>query len=172
MRILLETSPIEKLSADALAVICFETAESDPALAAQAGWLSELRASQEFTGKLYEIAVLHRPQGIAAKRLVVMGGGKREKFSSVEARRAAGTLVRTLKSKGVRSIALLLERPDTAEALVEGALLGAWEADKYKSDPKKNDKQIETFTLAVPGPLSQADAGVLNGSLERGRAIA
>jgi leucyl aminopeptidase len=172
MRILLETSPIEELSADALAVICYEEAEADSALAAQEGWLSELRASQEFTGKLYEIAVLHRPRGIAAKRLVVVGGGKREKFSSVEARRAAGILVRTLKSKGVRSIALLVEQPDTAEAITEGALLGAWEADKYKSDPKKNDKQIETFTLAVPGPLSQDDAGVLNGSLERGRVIA
>jgi leucyl aminopeptidase len=80
--------------------------------------------------------------------------------------------VRTLKSKGVRSIALLLEQPNTAEAVVEGALLGAWEADKYKSDLKKNDKKIETFTLAVPGPLSQDDAEALNRSLECGRVIA
>ncbi|HMF79367.1 MAG TPA: leucyl aminopeptidase [Bryobacteraceae bacterium] len=168
MQILLETSPIEKLSADALAIVCFEEAETDPAIAAQAGWLNELRASQEFTGKLYEVALLHRPQGLAAKRLVVAGGGKREKFSTVEARRLAGTLVRTLKSKGVRSIALVVENPDTAEAVAEGALLGAWEADKYKSDPKKNDKQVNTFTVAVPG----ADAKTVHESLERGRIIA
>jgi leucyl aminopeptidase len=171
MQILLETSPLEKLSADALAVLCFEDADST--IAGQAEWLGELRASQEFTGKLYEMAILHQPRGLAAKRLVVVGGGKREKFSSVEARRAAGTLVRTLKSKGVRSIALLLEEPDTVEAvalkaIVEGALLGAWEADKYKSDHKKNEKQVDTFTLAVPGGSAEG----LNDSIESGRIIA
>jgi leucyl aminopeptidase len=166
MRILFETSPIEKLSADALAVLCYE--DTNPAIAEQAGWLHELRASQEFTGKLYEIAILHRPQGIAAKRLVVIGAGKQEKFSSVEARRAAGTLVRTLKGKGIRNIALLLEQPEIAEAVAEGALLGDWEADKYKSDSKKNEKQVDTFTLAVPG----GSAASLRQTVERGRVIA
>jgi leucyl aminopeptidase len=172
MQILLETSPIEDLSADALAVICYEGAETDPEIAGQAGWLSELRASLEFSGKLYEIAILHRPQGVAAKRLVVIGGGKREKFSPVEARRAAGVLVRTLKSKGARSIALVIDQPEWVEAAAEGALLGVWEADKYKSDPKKNEKQVDTFTLALPGPRSKADTESLNHSFERGRIIA
>jgi leucyl aminopeptidase len=168
MQISLETSPIEKLSADALAVICYEASETDPAIAGQAGWLSELRASQEFSGKLYEIAILHRPQGMAAKRLVVIGGGKREKFSTVEARRAAGVLVRTLKGKGARNIALVVDEPEWVEAVAEGALLGAWEADKYKSDPKKNEKLVDTFTLAVPG----GDGTALSALLERGRIIA
>ena len=66
MEIHIETSPVETLSADALAVICFETEEkkepetiavrqeptSDPPVAAQGGWLGDLRASGEFTGKL------------------------------------------------------------------------------------------------------------------------
>ena len=34
-------------------------------------------------------------------------------------------------------------------AVAEGAILGAWEADKYKSDPKKNDKRIDTFALCL-----------------------
>jgi leucyl aminopeptidase len=176
MKLEIETSPVEKLSADALAVICFETEEgSAPATdwetAAQGGWLAEMRSAQEFTGKLYETAMLHRPQGITAKRLVVIGGGKREKFSPVEARRIAGTLLRTFKGKGARSIALLLEGSDLSEqvtAAAEGALLGSWEADKYKSDPKKNDKLVDSFTLALPGGA----ADVLNEALERGRIIA
>ena len=32
-------------------------------------------------------------------------------------------------------------------AIAEGAVLGDWEADKYKSDPKKKDKHIDTFAL-------------------------
>jgi leucyl aminopeptidase len=167
MQILSETSPIETLSADALAVICFEEAESDPQIAAQDGWLSELRASQEFTGKLYEIAIRHRPAGLAAKRLVVVGGGKREKFSGVEARRLAGTLTRALKSKGVHSIALLLSGAEFATEAAEGALLGGWEADKYKSDPKKLEKQVDVFTLATHG----GEAAKLAAAVERGRVI-
>src|SRR5690349_9681516 len=106
MQVHIDTSAVDKIHADALAVICFEApekgeAEPDPEIAQQNGWLKEIRDTKEFSGKLYEIAVLHRPRDIAAKRLVVIGGGKREKFSTVEARRLAGVLVRTLKAKGV-----------------------------------------------------------------------
>ena len=73
MLISLKTSSAEKLSADALTVICFETEEAaesqlsegmppaapvpavpDPEIAGQSGWLADLRTSGEFTGKLYE----------------------------------------------------------------------------------------------------------------------
>ncbi len=184
MQVQIETSPAEKIEADALAVVCFETSNGqaaapavassiapDPEIAAQSGWLAELRSSGEFTGKLYEISMLHRPEGISAKRLVVIGGGKRENFSSVEARRIAGTLVRSLRSKGLRSIALLMEEssnPDLVSAAAEGAILGGWEADKYKTDPKKTDKQIDNFTILAPG----ADSNTLQGAVEKGQIIA
>jgi len=174
MQIHIDTSALDKIRADALAVICFEApekgeAEPDPKIALQNGWLAEIRDSKEFSGKLYEIAILHRPQGIAAKRLVVIGGGKREKFSAVEARRVAGALARTLKAKGVRTIALLLQNPgEYITAVAEGAVLGGWEANKYKSDPKKDEQQIDAFMIAAP----DADAAALRGLLERGRIVA
>jgi leucyl aminopeptidase len=184
MQLHIETGQIDKVGVDALAVICFEAEEkgaasgpagtgpaSDPPVAAQSGWLADVRASGEFTGKLYEMAILYRPAGIAAKRLLVIGGGKREKFSSVEVRRLAGVLVRSLKPKGIRKIALLLDTPNGDEYVMpaaEGAVLGNWEADKYKSDPKKNEKQIDTFSIIVPG----VGAGALRAALERGRIVA
>ncbi|MBV9405255.1 MAG: leucyl aminopeptidase, partial [Acidobacteriaceae bacterium] len=190
MQIRVETIAIQDVTADALAVICFEADEkkteekktgegppgtgeapADAPITAQNGWLAELRSSGEFTGKPYEIAILHRPQGTGAKRLVVLGGGKRDKFSAVEARRAAGALVRALKGKGARTIALLLTdfaNRDYVSATVEGAILGAWEADKYKSDPKKNEKHVDTFTIVLP----DGDAANLQEAAERGRIIA
>ncbi len=188
MQISIETSPAEQLSADALAVICFEAEEEaeaqvgnapssnvpkvpDPQIAKQSGWLEELRTSGEFTGKLYEIAMLHRPQGLAAKRLVVIGGGKRAKFSAIELRRTAGVLARSLKAKGLRKIALLLE--DSVEksdvtAVAEGAILGGWEPDKYKSDPKKNQKRIDELAICVPG----GNGGELTVASEQGQVVA
>jgi leucyl aminopeptidase len=167
MQIQIETSPAETFSADALAVACFETengkAEApavasairhDPAIAEQRGWLAEIRSSGEFEGKPYQMALLHRPEGISAKRLIVLGAGKLERFSPAEARRWAGALVRALKCRGMRRIAVLAREPyEEAEisAMVEGALLGDWEPDAHKSDPNKNANRVESFSVLAPG---------------------
>jgi leucyl aminopeptidase len=112
--------------------------------------------------------VLPRPQGLAAKKLVVVGGGPREKFSAVEARRIAGVLIRSLRPKGVRTLALFseLSAADVVCAIAEGAVLGEWESDKFKTDPKKDEKKLESFTLITGEGAGVADA------LERGRVIA
>jgi leucyl aminopeptidase len=176
MKLSIQTSPIEQIAADALAVPCFEVAEgqtaTDPAVTNQNGWLSELRASGEFSGKLYEAVTLHRPVGLAAKRLVVIGAGKPDKFSPVEARRAAGVLVRSLKAKGVKSLVFWLDSTQDTEANIraaaEGAIIGSWEPDKHKSDTKKDSaKLIETFAIAVatlrPELSSAVEAGRIIG---------
>jgi leucyl aminopeptidase len=170
MKLNIETASIEELSVDGLATICFESDPNTPALAEQGGWLQELIATGEFSGKLYEIAILHRPRGLAAKRLVVVGGGKRAEFSTVEARRIAGSLVRSLKGKGVHSIAVAPNQADSATvtAIAEGAVLGAWEGDKYKSDPKKNDKRIDSFSLCLGAGGATPEAAR---AWERGRII-
>jgi leucyl aminopeptidase len=158
---------------DALAIIGFEgqngAGPSAPALADQNGWLRELGSSGEFSGKLYETVTLYRPEGAQAKRLILVGGGKKESFSQVECRRLAAVLVRSYKSKGVKTIALSLSGAsagaDEVRAIAEGALTGAWESDKYKTDPKKTEKQISTFTIVTENAATFASA------LEKGRII-
>lgn len=160
---------------DALAVIGFEAEAGgqplgDSELAGQDGWLAELRASGEFTGKLYESVTLYRPQGASAKRLIVIGGGKPGTFSHVEMRRLTGVLVRSMRGKGVKSIALSLDEkyatPELAAAAAEGALLANWEPDRYKSDPKKDEKRVDSFTVIA------GKAAALSDALDRGRVVA
>ncbi len=176
MKLSIQSSPVEQIAADALALLCFEVPDgqspSDPSLADRSGWLADLRASGEFSGKLYETVTLHRPSGLAAKRLVVIGGGKAHKFSPVESRRVAGALVRSLKSKGVKSIVLWLDSSQAIEAYVlaaaEGAVIGGWEPDRHKSDSKKDStKAVDSFTIAVPEPRPE-----LERALEQGRIVA
>ncbi len=38
---------------------------------------------------------------------------------------------------------------DFAAAAVEGAVLADVENDRYKTDPKKNEKQIDSFSVLV-----------------------
>jgi leucyl aminopeptidase len=170
MQIQIETSSFEQVKADALAFVCFEAevAEASPKAAQQDGWLADLRQSGEFSGKLFEFSLLHRPAGVAAKRLVVVGGGKREKYTTVEARRVSGVLVRSLAAKGIHSLALVTEDNSAAmvSAVAEGALLGSWEGDKHKTDPKKAEKRVDTFTLVTGGGPGVAEA------FEQGRIIA
>lgn len=172
MQTRIEFSAPETFPADALAVFCFEPESPDPPIAAQSGWLEEIRSSGEFSGKFGELSLLHRPHGIAAKRLVVTGVGKIEKFLPAQARKAAGSLVRSLKTKGIRKLALLAREPYTLEeieALVEGAGLGAWEPSAYKTDADKDENQIETFTILAPGA---ENPDVLSKICEQARLVA
>src|SRR5262245_8355220 len=77
----------------------------DPALAQAA---QEIIASGEVNGKFLESAMLYRPQGTKARRLLIIGGGKADKFTPNELRKIAGTAVRYLKPKGIRSLAICL----------------------------------------------------------------
>ena len=138
---------------------------ADPAVQTAAG---ELLGSGEFTGKIFETAMLYRPQGLKAKRLLLVGGGKGKSFTHQELRKLAGAAARFLKPKSIRSFALLLPEgsPDAVRAAAEGALIGNFDGDVYKSDRK--DQKIEAVTLAAP---AAATAAGLERALEVGRIL-
>src|SRR5271163_4677427 len=125
----LEFQSIEAVECDALVTIGFEEQKGGPL----AGETGELYESKEFSGKPLEFALLHRPQGLKAKRLLLVGGGKPDKFNLAVLRKAVGAAVRHLKSKSVRDIALLLDgemaTPEHVAAAIEGAILGDFEPD-------------------------------------------
>ena len=146
-----------QVPADALAVLLFEDRDTPAELKAFAPWLDELRASSEFTGKPGELAVLHQPKGLSAKRLVVVGGGKHEKFDASALRRTVGATVRVVKQKGVKSLAWYLDGANfnnAAEAAVEGALLGNYDPDQHKTST--DNKSLESFS--VVGSASDQDS--------------
>src|SRR5579864_762961 len=74
---------------------------------AVAGAAADLLASGEVTGKMFETTMMHRPQGLKARRLLVVGGGKAASFSGYELRKVAGAAVRFLKPKSIRSFAFI-----------------------------------------------------------------
>jgi leucyl aminopeptidase len=68
---------------------------------------AELIASGEITGKMLETTLLHKPAGLKAKRLLLIGGGKAKNFSSYELRKLAGVAVRNLKAKNLKSFVVV-----------------------------------------------------------------
>jgi leucyl aminopeptidase len=153
MKIAIDKQPIEMIETEAL-VLFLSEGERPERLDA------ELFSSGEVTGKALELTLLHRPAGFLAKRLLLVGLGK-----AAGLRKASGAAVRHLKSKSIREATFVLSSPGQAEAVVEGAILGDFEPDVYKSE-KKDASSIER--IAVAGAVG---AGV-EAAVERGRIIA
>src|SRR5215467_2202837 len=133
--------------------------------------VADLVASGELTGKAFESVILHRPQGLKAKRLLVVGAGKPKTFSHVELRKAAGTALRTLKPKMIKSCAFALPElssgaEEAVRAIVEGALVADYDPDTYRSDRK--DYSMKEVTVVAPAGSDQAR---LQRSLDQARFI-
>ncbi len=114
---------------------------------------ADLLASGELTGKPFETNLMHKPNGLKAKRLLLLSGGGSKKFTSYDLRRLAGAAVRTLKSRGIRSFAFVapsgvLPR-EAVRAIVEGAHVGNFDPDYYRSDRK--DQKIDSLTVVASG---------------------
>ena len=98
MNIEFTTLPLAQLQTSALAVYTFEGAAASSGTVEQMPaetrvLLGELEASGELTGKSYECTLVHRPVGLVAQRLLVVGAGKKDKFNTNQLRRLAGTAV-------------------------------------------------------------------------------
>jgi len=156
--------PFDRVEADAVAIVLCEEEPAPAELKFASPWLEDLRASGEFVGKSDELAVLHQPQGLAAKRLAVVGGGKRVSYDSAVLRKAVSSAVRKLKQKGVKTLAWWLASGDP-EAAVEGAYLGNFEPDRYKTS--SDAKPLEAFYV-----VAAANGAALEQAVERGRILA
>jgi len=146
---------------------------------------AELISSGEVTGKMLELTLLHKPQGVKAKRVLFVGGGKAKNFSSYELRKLAGAAVRNLKAKNLKSFVFVAPNSwtgtadpeahstyvfqregveDAVKSIVEGAFVGNFEPNYYQSD--REDKQIQELIIAAQG-----DAKALNAAAQQGRII-
>ncbi len=130
---------------------------SDSAVKAAA---SAVLASGEFKAGANETVLLHAPAGLKAKRLLIVGLGKQAKATVHVVRNAAGTATRFTKPRGIRELVLALPESENlsvagaARAAVEGAFVGDFDPDTYRSDRK--DQSVQSFTIATPAKADQA----------------
>src|SRR5579864_2785792 len=129
------------------------TATADSAVQSVA---ADLLGSGEVAGKAFETNLLHKPAGLKAKRLLLISGGSAKNFSSYDLRRVAGVAVRALKARGIRSFAFVappnIPAEEAVRAIVEGAHVGNFDPDYYRSDRK--DQKIDALTVVASGDKS------------------
>ncbi len=167
----LSFAPLAGIETEVLAVLSADTqtgkapdAKPQPVLltsdaAVQAAAASVL-LSGEYKAGANETVLLHAPAGVAAKRLLLVGLGKQTKATADKVRNAAGTAVRFVKPRGIRELVFALPESELlppgpcTRAAVEGAYVGDFDPDTYRSDRK--DQSVESFTLAVPAGADHA----------------
>jgi leucyl aminopeptidase len=185
MKITISTSTPSQLETECLVVTVVDAAEKSgngatdkprPQLltddAAVPKATADLIASGEVTGKALETTLLHKPDGLKAKRVLLIGGGKLKSFGGNELRKIAGAAVRVLKAKDVKSFAMLisasadLTAADAAKVIAEGAYVGGFDADYYKSDRK--EQKIDELAIVA---AANSDTGALQAAVEQGTII-
>lgn len=138
------------------------------------GLLKQLADAGELTGKAGESLLLHNPAGLKARRLLLLGAGKAEKFSDADVRKMAGWAARFLKERGITEFTFLV-RPqmqagssaDQVQAAVEGAVLANFEPGAYQTE-RANRKQVKSLQVAGP---ARAEEVACQKALQRGLAL-
>ncbi|MCP9438777.1 MAG: leucyl aminopeptidase [Nitrospira sp.] len=150
-----------------------ETASLDKALA---GSISDLLHSKEFEGKTAELVLLHTHRKIPAKRVLLVGLGKKDSLGLDTIRQALGHAVkrvRQVKAASFTAAVPAVMPPDStaidiAQAMTEGAILGAYQFTAYRSEPTPGP-DIRSMTLLTS---QQSDVHPLSEGVRRGVATA
>ncbi len=137
------------------------------------GAVSTLRDSEEFTGSEKDYAVIVRPPGYAASRVILVGMGERKKIDHDSFRRAAGRVSTSKAIRRSRSAAFYIDGFSAAEyfqATVEGYILGAYELLDFKSgDDSASKQRLEAISFIVD---RAAQTKKTARAVERGQIIA
>lgn len=142
------------------------------------GAISKLIELGDIRGKAGERTTIHTFGKIAAPRVVVAGLGKPEDFDVDAVRNLSAEVARACRKPGVTHVATIvhgagiggLDPEACAQALAEGAALGAYRFLRYKVESDDDDKAaLERLTVV------EHDAGKVAGlaaAAERGRILA
>jgi len=186
MEITLESTPLIETAADAVVVGLFEgeppdgdAAEINRALGNQISEIAGLGGDGELTGKKGEIALFYTQGRIPARRVAVVGLGKRAELNANVLREASGAAARFLRDRKVKTVATALHRVFSAKkqtkdeggpfaaAIVEGAILGMWEPGSYQAETERKGS-LDRLTLVEP---DEKRTEMVSGGMERGRTL-
>lgn len=179
MDIQIETGNIAQHPAKAIIVNLFEGVEQpggatgavDKALG---GGISQLIADGEIKGKKNELLLIHTLGHIPSPRVLVAGLGKQKDFNRDIIRDLMGNALRRARSAGATTVATILHgagiaglEPEVcAQALAEGAVMGAYRFNRHKQK-EENGKEIQTLTIVETdeGKLEAIRRGVERGTV-------
>ncbi|HEX3607730.1 MAG TPA: M17 family peptidase N-terminal domain-containing protein, partial [Candidatus Dormibacteraeota bacterium] len=180
----LSTRPLAEVDVDAVIVTAFEdrlSPAAETADAALGGLLAEMREAREFRGRFAERPVIHTLGRLPARRLLVLGLGRRDQLDAFRLHNAYQFAGTALRKQGVRSVAAHVDPAvvsalgnghaalpaDVARAVATGLLLGNFEGDLNKSE-REDTPGLERLELSG----LDGDEGALRAALADAEVLA
>jgi leucyl aminopeptidase len=180
------------LATPMLAVFAVDVAigkDADPLVAllttsdAVSNAVAAILATGEFRAGVGEQLLLHKPDGLKAERLLVVGMGKAKALSVDGVRKAAATAVRSAKPRAVREMAIAFPEDHALDdehsenlpsillsrAIIEGAVVAEIDWDTYRSD--RQDLSVTSLTL-VAREFEETTKKEIQVGFEDGRVVA
>lgn len=173
MEIKLEHGAIQSATADTIIVNLFEgvrapggaTGAVDQALN---GAVSDLIAGGDFTGKAGEVAVLYPRGAIQARRVLIAGLGKADRFDMEGIRRAGAAAIKRAADLNAKNVATIVHGAGigglpiaaAAQATVEGSMLAAYRFAAQKKQEAGNIINSLTIVEFDAARLDQIRAGI------------
>lgn len=132
------------------------------------GAISELIANGDISGKAGEVGVLYPRDLIPAKRVLVVGLGKSDRFDLEGVRKAAATAVSRARDLNAKAAATIvhgagiagLPAGAAAQATAEGALLALYRFDATKEKEPQNELESLTIVEFDESKLAEMQGGV------------
>ena len=165
------------LAVDVLVLPVFEGPEAGPGMKDVKGLdLLGLYAGAGVKGKLGESLLVPNTgtDGLAAKGILLLGVGAKDKADPDACRRAAGRVAGQLAKR--KSVATTLpqivrgaDAPAAVQATIEGLVLGSHRFDRYKSKADARAPRLGKVTLVGAG---KADAKAAKAAIARGQIVA
>jgi len=177
MQVKVQVGRAETTSAEVLVLTHCEgerLATQDAALLDRAlgGAVRKLVQTKEFEGKANEVLLYHTQGAVPAKRLVLVGLGKKNEVTIETIRQAMGSAAKRVRQAKVGSftVALPTVMPggmslvEVAQAMVEGAILGSYQFTVYRSEAA-SEHDVAGMRILIPqkGQLRQVTEGIRRG---------
>ncbi|MEN6621849.1 MAG: leucyl aminopeptidase, partial [Smithella sp.] len=140
---------------------------------ASRGLISELLECGDFTGKYSQIVVAHTRGAIPAQRIALVGLGKESDINLEKIRAAFSKVMQHLRGLNIKEVATSIdlelvseEKAKIVEAAVEGALLGLYQFNHYKTEGREDIKEIEQLTIVADADnFSLVESAVKNAQI-------
>lgn len=116
--------------------------------------ISTIISEQSVCKNFGETTIIHTWGAIGAKRIMLLGMGKKEELSTDKIRSLSAIAMRTIQKMHVSSAATIVSDflteansvDEAAQAIVEGSILGTYQFNYYKTN-QSNNTPIETLHL-------------------------
>ena len=166
MEVTLKNGRVEKINCDAVIINLFEETKklsgaSKAINDATDGLVEKIIKDEDFKGSLGSTLLIRSNDLIPAKKIIIVGLGKKDKFDLNAVRKAQASAIRRSKSEKAKTVCTVLHGGENSkldtrtitQVITEVSYLATYEFDKYKSkdtnnkDKKDEKKEIENLII-------------------------